>query len=287
MKERCGMNRLAFSTLPLEGRTLDEMLELAVRWGFGGMELREGAPWGVSTDMTAEARRSALRSFERAGVRATDIASGVCLTGLAGDEVQLENLRRSVRLAHDLQAGGVRVFLGYFTERRDHVMPAIPYEALVAHIAAACDDAAPVGVPIWIETHNEFATGRSLRKLLDDVGRDNCAIIYDIIHPLEEGEQPEETVALLGAQCVHVHVKDGVPFEDPMRSSWKYTRIGEGRVPIVSIVETLERAGYAGSYSLEWETKWRTELQMPGMEPETIFPAYAAKMRDILDQQGK
>ncbi|MFD2334188.1 sugar phosphate isomerase/epimerase family protein [Cohnella sp. GCM10020058] len=281
------MNRLAFSTLPCEGRTLDEMLELAVRWGFGGLELREGASWGISTEMTAEARRSALRSFERAGVRATDIASGVCLAGLADDAAQLENLRRSVRLAHDLEAGGVRVFLGYFTERRDQDMPAIPYEALVAHIASACDDAAPLGVPIWIETHNEFATGRSLRKLLDDVRRDNCAVIYDIIHPLEEGEQPEETVALLGAQCVHVHVKDGVPFEDPLRSSWKYTRIGEGQVPIASVVETLERAGYAGSYSLEWETKWRPELQVPGMAPETVFPDYVAKMRDLLERLKK
>ncbi|MFC3798630.1 sugar phosphate isomerase/epimerase family protein [Cohnella sp. GCM10012308] len=278
------MNRLAFSTLPCEGRTLDDMLEMAVRWDFGGLELREGAPWGVSAEMKAETRRSALRSFRRAGVRAIDIASGVCLTGLPGDAAQLENLRRSVRLAHDLEAGGVRVFLGYFAERRDQDMPAIPYEALVAHIASACDDAAPLGVPIWIETHNEFATGRSLRKLLDDVRRDNCAVIYDIIHPLEEGEQPEETVALLGAQCVHVHVKDGVPFEDPLRSSWKYTRIGEGQVPIASIVATLERAGYAGSYSLEWETKWRPELQAPGMEPETVFPDYAAKMSGLLEK---
>jgi len=281
------MKRLAFSTLPCEGWTLDAMLELAVRCGFGGMELREGAAWGVSTDMSEEDRKRTQRQFERSGVRVTDIASGVCFTGLEGDEAQLANLKEAVKLGHDLQAGGVRVFLGHFTVRRDQDVPAIPYAPLVANIAAACDFAAPYGVPVWIETHNEFATGRSLRKLLDDVGRDNCAVIYDIIHPLEEGEQPEETVALLGAQCAHVHVKDGIPFEDPMRSSWKYTRIGEGQVPIAKIVETLERAGYAGSYSLEWETKWRPELQAPGMDPETVFPDYTARMRHIIENLAK
>lgn len=54
---------------------------------------------------------------------------------------------------------------------------------------------------------------------MNDVDKPNCAVIYDIIHPLEAGEKPEETIALLGSQCVHVHVKDGVPFEDPMEAS--------------------------------------------------------------------
>ncbi|MDR6550629.1 sugar phosphate isomerase/epimerase [Paenibacillus qinlingensis] len=113
-----------------------------------------------------------------------------------------------------------------------------------------------------------------MKKLLDDVNRSNCAVIYDIIHPLEEGELPQDTIALLGSRIVHVHMKDGMPFEDPMELNWKYTKLGEGHIPIAEILQLLNQAGYKGFYSLEWETKWRKELQIFGMEPEIVFPAY-------------
>jgi sugar phosphate isomerase/epimerase len=281
------MNRLAFSTLPCEGWTLDEMIGIAGRCGFAGMELREGGLWGVHVEMTPEERFKALRKFRESGIVATDIASGVCLTGADGDRAQLEHFRKVASLAADLHAAGVRIFLGYFNDRRDRAMPPIPYEALANGVKEACDAAAEDGVEVWVETHNEFATGRSLRSLLDDVGRPNCKVIYDIIHPLEEGESPEETVALLGADCVHVHIKDGVPFEDPAAISWKYTHVGEGAVPIADIVRRLERSGYSGRYSLEWETKWRKELQVPGAEPTAVFPAYVAYMRELFQSVVK
>lgn len=276
------MNRLSFSTLPCEGWTLERMLSAAKEYGFGGIELREGTAWGVAADRTQAERRRALRAFEDAGVRVTDIGSGVCFTGGPGDERQWAEFGRTVPLAGDMNAEGIRIFLGHFATRRDRPVPPIFYREIVSRLRAACDLAASRGVQLWIETHNEFATGRSLRKLLEDVERPNCAVIYDIIHPLEEGEAPEETVALLGSRCVHVHIKDGKPFDDPLEASWEYTKVGDGRVPIATIVGLLERAGYSGSYSLEWETKWRKELQVPGSEPDVVFPHYVAFMRRIL-----
>lgn len=281
------MERLAFSTLPCEGWSMDEMIALAHTCGFSGIELREGAMWGISTEMTANERTATLQKFEQADISITNIGSGVCFTGNAGDTEQFNSFVKIIQLANDLKAGGVRIFLGYFNNRRDSSVPAIPYPELVAQIKMACDYAADYGVQVWIETHNEFATGRLLRKLLDDVDRPNCAVIYDIIHPLEEAELPSDTIALLGSQCVHVHIKDGIPFDDPMELSWKYTKVAEGEVPIASIIDQLEQAGYNGYYSLEWESTWRTELQVAGMEPTVIFPAYVEFMREIFHTRMK
>ncbi|TYP76591.1 sugar phosphate isomerase/epimerase family protein [Paenibacillus methanolicus] len=279
--------KTAFSTLPCEGWSLDDMIGIAKSCGFHGMELREGANWGISADMSASARQTALHKLEAAGLRITNIGSNVCFTGNEGDAAQLTHFMGVAALARDLQADGVRIFLGYFNERKDSPVPAIDYPAIVSRVQEACDVAAIYGVQVWIETHNEFATGRSLRQLLDDVNRPNCAVIYDIIHPLEEGEPPEETIALLGPQLAHVHMKDGVPFDDPMALSWKYTKLGEGQVPIMAIVKLLEQSGYCGYYSLEWETKWRKELQVPGMEPETVFPDYVALMKSASQSPNK
>ncbi|WP_158560380.1 sugar phosphate isomerase/epimerase family protein [Paenibacillus contaminans] len=281
------MQRLAFSTIPCDGWSLDETVDMAKQYGFQGLELREGNVWGISVEMTKDERSAVLRKVEEAGLRVIDIGSGVCLTGSEGDAAQLMHFCKVVSLAQDLKASGVRIFLGYFRNRRDEQVPAIPYAELVAYIRQACDYAATTGVQVWIETHNEFSTGRALRTLLDDVDRPNCAVIYDLIHPLEEGESPADTLALLGSQCVHIHIKDGVPFEDQMELNWKYTKVGEGKIPVASIVGMLESAGYTGYYSLEWETKWRKELQVPGMEPAIIFPAYADFMRMILKSLKK
>ncbi|GFZ79646.1 hypothetical protein GCM10008018_26480 [Paenibacillus marchantiophytorum] len=281
------MRQLAFSTLPCEGWSLDKMIALAQTCGFNGMELREGPYWGISTVMTSEQREEAVRKFEKAGIRITNIGSSVILTGRPEDEAQFVDFQNVCSLASDLKACGIRIFLGYFTSRRDEPGPNIVYGDIVARIQQACDYAASCGVQVWIETHNEFATGRVLRKLLDDVNRPNCAVIYDIIHPLEEGESPEDTIVLLGSDCVHVHIKDGIPYEDPIETNWKYTKVGEGQIPIHEIIELLEKAGYSGSYSLEWESKWRKELQVPGMEPEIIFPSYTRMLSDIFQSMGK
>ncbi|MFB9330795.1 sugar phosphate isomerase/epimerase family protein [Paenibacillus aurantiacus] len=276
------MQRLAFSTIPCEGWSLEAIVAAAKEGGYQGLELREGEAWAIHVGLSPAERLQASRLAKEAGVTITDIGSGVCFTGSGEDAGQFHHFAKVVALARDLDARGVRVFLGYFTSRKDQIVPDIPYASLVGALRQACDYAAAYGVQLWIETHNEFSTGRVLRKLLDDVNRPNCVVIYDLIHPLEEGEAPEETVALLGAQCVHVHVKDGMPADDPMATNWTYTRIGEGRVPIASIVELLEQSGYRGYYSLEWETKWRRELQVPGMEPDVVFPHYTAYMRQLL-----
>ena len=275
------MNRLAFSTLPCRGRSLDEMIALGTRYGFSGIELREGADWSVSIEMTPQERTAALLKLQRAGIRVTNLGSGVRYTGHEEDDRQFEAFREAAALACDLGAAGIRIFLGHFNARRDRPVPDIRYDELVLRIRQSCDEAAARGLQVWIETHNEFATGRVLSDLLRKVDRPNCAVIYDILHPLEEGETPETTIAMLGSRCAHVHIKDGIPKPDPMAIDWEYTLVGQGSAPIASIVRQLEQAGYRGCYSLEWETPWRSELQRPGFEPEDVFPEYTTFMSTI------
>ncbi|KRE69556.1 sugar phosphate isomerase/epimerase family protein [Paenibacillus sp. Soil750] len=281
------MTRLAFSTLPCDGWSLEDMIQLAKKCGFSTMELREGTNWGISAEMNTQERQLTVQKFEEAELRISNIGSSVCFTGYAGDQEQLNQFQKVASLASDLKASGVRIFLGYFRNRRDHSVPAINYPQIVKSVQEACDYAGAYNVQVWVETHNEFATGRSLKKLLEDVDRSNCAVIYDIIHPLEEDELPLDTIALLGSKLAHVHIKDGTPFDDPLELSWKYTKVGEGQVPVKTIIQQLELAGYKGCYSLEWETKWRKELQIPGMSPDIVFPLYIAFMRDACQSLKK
>jgi sugar phosphate isomerase/epimerase len=278
------MVKLAFSTLPCEGWTVEKIIQYCKQYGFTGIELREGDDSIVSISKEKEEIEDSARLFREAGIEVTDIGSSICVKGNSEDEIKkaIQILQQVVQIAKQLSAKGVRIFLGNFARRNDAQKDELNYNRIVEFIKIACDYGKLYNIEIWIETHNEFATGKVLRKLLDDVDRENCKIIWDIIHPLEDGESPSETLELIGRQCAHVHIKDGRPFDDSMQHDWEYTFIGHGDVPIRRIVELLLNHGYQGYFSLEWESKWRDELKVPGTEPEIILPFYAEYMKKLL-----
>lgn len=281
--------RLAFSTLPCVGWDVDKVIKYCRECGYGGIELRLGGQGLLADSVSGEDFRVMAGKLQEARIVVTDLASSVCVRGTSQREMEKagRELEGVFGLAGIFRAKGIRIFLGNFnslyTDRAE-----VPDSCLLtAFLREYCHRARKLGLEIWIETHNEFATGRSLRDLLEQVGCDNCKIIWDVMHPLEDGEGPEETYGWLGEDCVHVHIKDGIPYKDGVHHDWKYTFVGEGIVPIGHIVDILEKAGYEGYYSLEWETAWREELKVPGAEAEKVLPAFAGYMRGLQNGQAR
>jgi sugar phosphate isomerase/epimerase len=276
------MLNLSFSTLPCEGWNVEKVIQYCIENGYKGLELKDDNSF-IPLNSTEEERKKVAEAFAREKIIFTDIATGVNIRGISEEEAAnaLEAIKLRIDFAADLNAKGVRVMFGNFCRRYDTPREELNHERIVDFTKKACDYAKAYGKEIWIETHNEFGTGRALRNLLDSVSRENCGVIWDIMHPLEDGETPKETLKYLGAACKHIHVKDGIPFEDKNEHDWKYTSLGKGVVPIKDIVNLLLQNGFKGFFSLEWETKWRTELQVPGAEPENVLPYYAEYMRTL------
>lgn len=278
------MLNLAFSTLPCDGWSVEKLLSYCKEYGYKGIEIREGPDSIVSTATQRAEISRVSRLFKEADVTITDIGSSVCITGQTTQAIQanLENLVQLSQLADQLGAGGIRVFLGNFARRRDDPKIELNYPLQIECLQKACDYALNLGVEIWVETHNEFSTGRVLRKLLEDVNRPNCRIIWDILHPLEDDEDPQDTIKYLGQQCAHLHIKDAVPYDDPLAHDWRYTWLGDGKIPVKEIITLVQAQGFEGFFSLEWETKWRVELQKPEFVPERILPFYPKYMKNLL-----
>ena len=128
-------------------------------------------------------------------------------------------------------------------------------------LSEIADDAKEKNTEIWIETHNEFSTGKALLPLLKRINRPNVHLLWDIIHSVEYGEALEETLRLVGGNIAHVHIKDGRKQDDPDVIDYFYTPLGEGTLPIASILLKLQKIGYQGCISLEWENAWRSEIR--------------------------
>ena len=190
-------------------------------------------------------------------------------------------LRACLRFAKGVGARGLRIMLGTYKQRYSDSAPIADVGGIVRWLGKATALAAEQGAEIWLETHNEFASGRALRPVLNAVGAPNLKILWDVIHPLEVGECIEDSLAFMGDDIAHVHIKDGEPSGDPDLANWRYTRVGEGTIPLATSVAALEARGYDGYYSLEWEPTWRPEIRGQGFEAETVIPHFAAFMRHL------
>lgn len=265
----------AFSTLACIGCSFKEMVEYACKAGIYAMEVRlddEGKISGFDGEY-----------MRGKGVVISNLGTSVALIGY--NEEKIRRAKACLELAEAVGAKGIRLFLGSFDARFSQTSP-YDYEGILKALQELCDRGAENGVEIWIETHNQFSTGKILRKLINDVQRENLKVIWDIIHPIEVGETPEQTLKYLGARIAHVHIKDGVKKEDPDLISYRYTRLGEGELPIGHILQLLKENGYQGYLSMEWEEAWRPELKGVFHGTDEILE-YFNRFMDTVEQENK
>ena len=255
------MSKLSFSTLPCMDYGSTELLKLCEKYGFSGVEVRT---------------KNDGSFVSGGGLYVTDVGSSFCIKGY--DSNLLEAANDLTKRIKDSGIGAMRVFLGNFCKRYDDPRAELDYDGIVEMLRKMCDFSA---CEIWIETHNEFATGKTLKTLLSDINRENVKIIWDIIHPIEDGETPEETVTYLGNNIAHVHIKDGKKHSDPIWHDYEYTPVGEGELPIKQIVDLLKKNGYDGFFSLEWESLWRDELKKLDWSVDKILKEYIDFMDKI------
>ena len=237
-----------------------------------GVEVRlgdNGSVFGLTDENDLQKMKT---EFEKNGIVITDLGSSACFAGY--DKGVMQTAKQAVDRAAALRCRAIRVFLGYFAARVNPDKPEPDYDGIVRALKELCDDAKNKNAEIWVETHNEFATGKVLKPLLEDVNKENLKIIWDVIHPIEDGETVEKTWARIGKSVAHVHIKDGVNRHDPMWHDFQYTRFGEGELPLYRILDLLQRNGYDGYLSLEWETAWRPELKALSQSLDDVLCDY-------------
>ena len=188
---------------------------------------------------------------------------------------------RWIDLAEDLQVPLVRVFGG---QARPGLAPEPP-EVVNDWVAEALSRAAPTaeqaGVTIVLETHDAFSSARRVAAVLDRVNSPRVAALWDSHHPYRVGEMPQDVIEALGPRIAHVHVKDARR-TTPDGSDWQLVLLGEGEVPVREQLAALERHGYSGYVSVEWEKKWHPEI----VEPEIALPQHIRWLRSVADARA-
>lgn len=260
------MMKRAFSTLCCLDYTPDEIINLAADSAMDAVELR------VDDKLLAEFSDtySFKDSLAQNGLVICDIASSIFVRG---EDVAPSSIGY-IDLAEKLASPAVRIFAASDSEGR------LDVSAIARGIRSICDAAAEKGIEIWLETHSEFSTGKLCRKLWEDVNRSNFKILWDVLHSMEHGEEPRESVAYLSDIIAHVHLKDGIPADSKVE--YKLCALGEGCFPFGDLMRLLKGIGYTGALSLEWETPWCPHLKGVYKDEHELLRKY----NEILDKSG-
>ncbi|MCQ2414209.1 MAG: sugar phosphate isomerase/epimerase [Clostridia bacterium] len=270
--------KLGFSTVADVNATVDEVIEAALANGISNVEVRldtQNLFFGMTETSEIEA---AAEKFRKAGITVSDL--GASITVIGDNPGCVEKAAFVMQTAKIVGAKGFRVFLAPFYRKYSDKKPH-DYDGIVKTLKAMAALAEETGIEVWIETHNAFSTGAVLKKLLADIGSEKVKIIWDIMHPYELGEQPDETAEYLKGKVAHVHIKDGVKYEDPDMATMKYTVLGEGTVPVRTCLEALKKIGFDGVLSLEWEKAWRPEIADVYPNLSDTLAAYVKYIRTV------
>ena len=144
----------------------------------------------------------------------------------------------------------------------DRIAPEDDERAVIARVAdgikEVCRYAEGAGVTVLQECHGNFNSADRLLAVAERVGCANYGILWDVAHSDKiYGDRYEEFYAAVRPLVRHVHFKDHV------RGNGAYALCdtGAGDIPLIPILRLLEKDGYSGYISLEWEKTWHPELR--------------------------
>jgi sugar phosphate isomerase/epimerase len=249
-------SKLAFSTLGCPELSLPQVVELASRAGYAGVELRGQGREHIDPSFSKAERAEVRRLFSARQVSiigVTAYSRFAFLEELSRRENE-EQLLACVELAAELGAPFVRTFVGAWEQGVDS-------EAIYQGVADSLERVAlrmeGSPVTVLVETHDSVSRMGELHKILRRVPSAKIAVLWDMAHSYGLGESLEASLELIGKRLGYLHLKDahlGPGGEE------RLCLPGEGEVPLRACRELLWQRGYRPWLCLEWERKWHPEL---------------------------
>ena len=268
--------KICFSTLACPAWTLDQVVNIAARSDYDGIELRflegEDALWKLAAFQGASLRTSIQKISDRGlSVACVDTSCRFHSPDPQERASWVDEGVRMAELASSLGAPGIRVF-------GDKIQPGADRAStrhwIAEGVGLLAEKTAPHGVGVWLETHGDFASSIETMAILEESGREDAGVVWDAANAFADGhDRPLDGTHTFGDRLQHVHLKD----LECREGRWQPVLSGEGQFPMRDVVAELELRKYDRFVSFEWEKKWHPHLA----EPEISIPHFAHWFRRI------
>ena len=274
---------IAVSTLGCPKWDWNTILKNTSKWGYSALELR-----GIQDQMDlpkcpefmGSRLQGTIAELSAAELTISDLGASASMhePDLAKRAKHMDEAKRFIDLAHQLNAPYVRVFPNQFINGEEHK---VTMNRISGGLKELGEYAKGSGVSVIVESHGEFTHAADVLDILQGANMENVAFLWDAHHTCVSGEKPEDTYNVLGRYVRHTHLKDSLPAAGNSNER-HYVLLGKGEVPVKETVRVLASHGYRGFYCFEWEKRWHPDID----EPEVSFPHYATTMREYLSEFG-
>ncbi|MBU4200050.1 MAG: sugar phosphate isomerase/epimerase [Verrucomicrobia bacterium] len=238
----------AFMTFSCPELTLDQVLALARKYGYDGIELRISAnhQHGVEFDSSPATRKEAGQKAKAAGIRMACVATSCVYADPAKTAAMIEDTHQAIDLAGDIGAPRIRVFGGVFPET---VSREQAIEGVARALTSVADHAQQRQVIVCLETHDAWCDPAHVAAVIRKVNHPAIGVNWDIMHPVNTAKVTvDHAFTTLKSWIRHVHFHDG----NIMKGHIALCPIGQGIVNHRRTVQLLKTLPYPYFLSGEW-----------------------------------
>jgi len=270
--------KLAFTTLGCPDWSFGKILGEAQKMGYSGIEIRglEGKMLAAEMPQFFPENKAATQTALKAH-NLTVIGFGSSVNFHEPDkfDAMVAEGKKTIDVCQLMGIPAIRIF-------GDKIPAGEPEKDAFARVAKGASILADYGearkVTVLLETHGDFKTLERIRGVFDLVKSKNFRLLWDVGNTdMIYADNFMEFYKPVKHLITHTHFKDhirGTPGDD---KTYKYTRMGEGQIPVKAIVEQLLADGYDGYFCLEWEKKWHPEIP----DAEIAFPDFVRILNTI------
>ena len=272
--------KLAFSTLGCPNWNLAQIIEVARRLGYDGVELRAV---GGSLDLlslpefNAKGIAKTKGYFEDHGIEICCVDTSCTFHSLDEEErlAQVEQALAHAELAAELRSPLIRVF-------PDKIQPGAKREETRDYIAESLREIAqrmPAGVQVALETHGDYARSEAAAEIVTLADHPKVKLIWDVANSLAAGDSIAHAARTVEPYLAHIHLRDARPTTDS--EHWLPVLAGRGNVSFADTLAAVEN--YDGYVSFEWEKYWHPEIE----EPDVALPDFIDAIRKLQSDTTK
>jgi len=254
--------KFSFMSFSCPEASLAEVLEIAGRFGYDGIEPRSQAQHrhGIEIDISDAQRREIKKRFEDSGIDyaciATSIRYNFSDTGKLNENIELT--KQFISLAADTGCRRIRVFGGMPDIEGRTAEEAID---IVGNALGKVKEAAEqYRVYICLETHDFFSRADLAARAVRLANSSFVRVNWDIMHPFTMGMKIEEAFSQVKDLVAHCHVHDGT--YDRERNV-TLALMGKGEIPYKRAVQLLKGIKYDGYLSGEYIGAWKPDVVLP------------------------
>lgn len=254
---------LAFSTLGCPDWTFQQIVDFASKHGYTGLEIR-----GIKRQMdltkcdefsTPEKIKATLLLMKEKGLKFINLGASANMHFHEGPEKEKSMVEAMafIDLAQKINCPFVRVFPNKFPKEREREQT---IQTVAENLLTLGEYAKSRKVIVLLETHGDFSGSDDILKVMKLVNHSHVALVWDIANMWTiTKESPALVYQKLKKYIRHTHIKDAKIKGDKLQ----YTLLGQGDVPIFDAIDILNKDGYEGYFSFEWEKLWHPEIAEP------------------------